>query len=152
MPRNWTRQLYTTEDKLRLWQYLPFMDMGDAASAIRSIQAQPFWRTFVPNAPVIVTVQKAKTWDEDGGVHRERLRRVKGGQEFVITYSLGVTSFGFTVHEVSHIALPWPKRDAHTDEYMRCYLGLWRLYTRRPTFDLILGELRGRGVPVEEFV
>lgn len=150
--RNWTRALYWTERKLRLWEYMPFTDLADASALIRYVQAQTDWVALVPNAPIPIAVQKAKAWEETGGVHREGIRKLRGKLEYVITYPMGCVSFGFTIHELAHVPPPWPPRDEHPDRYMRIYLALYKEHSPRAYLDVILEELRGRGMPVEEFL
>jgi hypothetical protein len=150
MPRNWTAKLYAAHYKLKLWQYMPFMDLSEASAAIRAIQASDYWRGLIPNAPLVFHVEKAKTWTETGGVSKEGIRKKPGKAEYVITYPMGCAAFGFTVHELPHAEGPW--RNGHDDRYMRVWLGLWRDRSPKVYFDVILEELRSRGVPVEEFV
>jgi len=97
-----------------------------------------------------VVILSAKTWNEGGGVDREGLKKVRGKEEYSITYPMGCKSFGFTLHEAPHMVGKW--REGHDDEYMRAYVKLWKLHIPHVYCRIVFDKLREKGIPVEEFL
>jgi hypothetical protein len=148
MARNWTRQLYAAEDSLRLLSDMPFTDMSEAAAASRSIMQTQTWKDACPR-PIEVFFEGAKTWEESAGARRDRIRKIRGRDAFIITLGMGVKAFGCVLHEDCHLPF-YNHKELHGDDYVRLYIRLWGCFSRKPWYDQIVAALSEYGIPVEE--
>jgi len=145
MKTGWTRELYDVEDVLGLWSRLPFVDLGEAALTIDAIQRTHYWRGLVPESPVPILCERAKTYNEVTGTKERRVRRTRAG--FLITFGLGYLTGGMLFHELAHIPSYLSSRE-HGRKFLNAYLTIWRYNSRDVLYRKIVAELEARGVPV----
>lgn len=142
--RNWATPIYDTEDALGLWWRWPFLDLADAIAMWNAIQTADHWKAAVGDQYFPLEFRREHKWEADSGI-----RRARG--TFVYDMGVGMSCGGVFLHESCHMAY-WTAKRHHGDRFLRLWLGLWKDFSRTPTFNAICDQLRKGGVPVEEFV
>lgn len=142
--RNWASVIYDTEDKLALWWRWPFIDLADAIAMWEEIKTTDTWIKHAGDGSYPLEFRREHRWKQDSGIRR-------GRGTFIYDAGVGMSCGGIFLHESCHM-LHWRASKPHGNLFLTTWVGLWKEFCRKPTFDAICDQLRQGGVPLEKFL